>query len=195
MDYGADPSGTKDSTTAIQNAVNAAGNRGGTVIFPPGQFLISSPITLQDGICITGSGMPQTNPNTGSIIIANTAMNAMFQTNLNGTGQRLNNLAIEKICLNGNNNATYGLYLDSVINQKGDFRDLYILNATNTQVWYSGATTGNAYGGNYVTFRNCVFSSGQTGIYINADWVVLDSIFCSGQTAIPFHFVGGLGNT
>lgn len=42
--YGADPTGVVDSTTPIQNAVNAA--NGGIVYFPAGQYKISSQITV-----------------------------------------------------------------------------------------------------------------------------------------------------
>lgn len=40
--YGADPTGVKDSTTAIQNCINA--NKGGTVVFTQGVYLVSAPI-------------------------------------------------------------------------------------------------------------------------------------------------------
>ena len=40
--YGAAGNGVKDDTTAIQNAMNAAGAVGGTVYFPPGNYLISN---------------------------------------------------------------------------------------------------------------------------------------------------------
>ena len=40
--YGADPTGVKDSTTAIQNCIDA--NKGGTVVFTQGVYLVSAPI-------------------------------------------------------------------------------------------------------------------------------------------------------
>ena len=40
--YGATGNGTTDDTTAIQNAINAAGAAGGVVYFPPGNYLVSS---------------------------------------------------------------------------------------------------------------------------------------------------------
>lgn len=42
IDYGADQTGGSDSTTAIQNAINAAQASGGAVYAPPGTYLISS---------------------------------------------------------------------------------------------------------------------------------------------------------
>jgi hypothetical protein len=55
LDYGADSSGTIDSTTAIQNAINAmpAGN---ILLFPPGQYLISSTITITKQVYLLGCG-------------------------------------------------------------------------------------------------------------------------------------------
>ncbi len=42
MTYGATGNGTTDDTAAIQAAMNAAGPTGGTVSFPPGNYLVSS---------------------------------------------------------------------------------------------------------------------------------------------------------
>jgi hypothetical protein len=45
--YGADPTGTNDSTSAIQSAFNAAiAAQSGTVYFPPGYYLVTSTITV-----------------------------------------------------------------------------------------------------------------------------------------------------
>lgn len=43
--YGAKGNGTTDDTAAIQAAIDAIGNTGGTVFFPPGVYLISEPLT------------------------------------------------------------------------------------------------------------------------------------------------------
>ena len=53
LDYGADPTGVADSTTAIQAALNAAG--AGTVIFPDGTFSISQTLTVPVGCKIKGT--------------------------------------------------------------------------------------------------------------------------------------------
>ena len=47
LDYGADPTGTVDSTAAIQDAATAAA--GNTVILPEGTYLVSTPNT--DVLC------------------------------------------------------------------------------------------------------------------------------------------------
>jgi hypothetical protein len=49
--YGADPTGATDSTTAIQNAINAGT---GPVYLPAGAYRISSPLTLANGTIIIG---------------------------------------------------------------------------------------------------------------------------------------------
>ena len=41
-DFGADPTGATDSTTAIQNAINSLRGKGGTVYFPNGVYLVSN---------------------------------------------------------------------------------------------------------------------------------------------------------
>lgn len=45
----ADATGAADSTTAIQNAINALPVSGGTVLFPPGQYKISSSLVIGNG--------------------------------------------------------------------------------------------------------------------------------------------------
>ena len=53
--YGADPTGATDSTTAIQNALNAANSAGGGVVyFPAGTYQISSALTIYNNITLTG---------------------------------------------------------------------------------------------------------------------------------------------
>lgn len=47
LDYGADPTGLTDSTSAIQAAIDRA-MPNGTVVFPTGSYLISSPLVIQN---------------------------------------------------------------------------------------------------------------------------------------------------
>lgn len=56
--YRADPTGTNDSTTALQNALNAAAsNGGGNVYLPVGTYKISSPLNLKTGVTLRGAGI------------------------------------------------------------------------------------------------------------------------------------------
>jgi hypothetical protein len=52
--FGADPTGTNDSTLAIENAISALPN-GGTIYFPPGTYKISSALPPTNGIRFTGT--------------------------------------------------------------------------------------------------------------------------------------------
>lgn len=59
-DYGAVGNGRVDDTVAIQLAVNAAAQTGGTVLAPRGTYLLSASILLLDRVTLTGQGMGQT---------------------------------------------------------------------------------------------------------------------------------------
>jgi Pectate lyase superfamily protein len=55
--FGADPTGTNNSSAAIQLAVTAASASGGTVYFPPGTYSVSSPVTVTGaGVILRGAG-------------------------------------------------------------------------------------------------------------------------------------------
>ncbi len=60
LDFGADPTGTTDSTTAIKNAIAAVGSSTtgvGVVFFPPGNYLVASgPITIGIYCTLLGAG-------------------------------------------------------------------------------------------------------------------------------------------
>ncbi|KAI0861353.1 glycoside hydrolase family 55 protein [Xylaria cubensis] len=65
-DYGADPTGVRDSTQAIQNAIsdgkrcgtacNGSTTKNAIVYFPPGRYLVSSSISVYFGTQIIGDG-------------------------------------------------------------------------------------------------------------------------------------------
>ena len=73
-DCGADPTGEKDSTSAIQKALtNCASLGGGTVFLPAGRYLVSGTISIPSGVTLRGDWQdPDTTPNPeyGTIIIA-----------------------------------------------------------------------------------------------------------------------------
>jgi hypothetical protein len=55
LSYGADPSGKTDSTTAIQNAINAGSAAGKAVYIPPGNFLVTAHLIVNN-VTLTGAG-------------------------------------------------------------------------------------------------------------------------------------------
>lgn len=60
---GADPTGTNDSTDAIQAAIDALPASGGPVFFPPGTYKISSALSVPSGTRLLGSGANTTEIN------------------------------------------------------------------------------------------------------------------------------------
>lgn len=54
--FGARGDGATDDTVAIAAAVTAAAITKGIVYFPPGTFIVSSPITIKDGVTYQGAG-------------------------------------------------------------------------------------------------------------------------------------------
>jgi hypothetical protein len=60
-EQGAVGDGVTDDTAAIQAAIDAVASAGGgTVLLPPGVFLVSDTITLASGVTLQGSGVPST---------------------------------------------------------------------------------------------------------------------------------------
>jgi hypothetical protein len=55
--YGAKGDGAADDTTAIKTAIHAASAHGGEVFFPPGTYLISSPLPFLSGLRYSGPAM------------------------------------------------------------------------------------------------------------------------------------------
>jgi Pectate lyase superfamily protein/F5/8 type C domain len=55
LSYGADPTGAKDSTTAIQNAINAGSTAGKAVYLPPGNFTVTAHLMVNN-VTLTGAG-------------------------------------------------------------------------------------------------------------------------------------------
>ncbi len=49
LDYGADPTGNRDSTSAVQKALNAAKSKKGRVFLPAGSYMITQPLRVGEG--------------------------------------------------------------------------------------------------------------------------------------------------
>lgn len=75
-DYQAKGDGVTDDTVAIQAAIIAAQNVGGTVYFPIGQYLVSNTLTITTAIHLEGAGGWGVGDASGARIFAKSAMNA-----------------------------------------------------------------------------------------------------------------------
>jgi len=100
LEFGADPTGASDSSTAFQNAINASsGNQRAIVFVPAGRYQISKTISLPMSIAITGDGQ-------ASYLQGN--VNGFILDYFNTTGPNpLAQLVIEKLKIT-NSNATAG---------------------------------------------------------------------------------------
>jgi hypothetical protein len=90
LDFGADPTGSSSSTTAISNAITAANTAGGkTVFFPAGHYLYtaSAAISVGNGITLLGESP------ISSVIITNNAASNIFD--LSGYGARIQTLGFQ----------------------------------------------------------------------------------------------------
>jgi len=102
--YGADPTGVADSTAAIQAAIDAA-SAGDVIYFPPGNYLISTTLTLASNKSLQGEGY-------GSKIITATASMDLI------TCSSIANLSIKGLRLEGADTGTgtpAGILIDDSI--------------------------------------------------------------------------------
>jgi hypothetical protein len=107
-DFGAVGDNSHDDTNAIQSALNYAAPLGYVVIFPPGQYKITSGLTAgfsSGGIFMEGVGY-------GS---GNTNDNGIFPTGSGYTALTVGgNVNVFSICLGGGGNTINGLYLNNI---------------------------------------------------------------------------------
>jgi hypothetical protein len=56
-DFGADPSGVQDSTTAFQNALDASSSQRRGLWIPPGEYKVSTWLQVRDNVTLKGAGI------------------------------------------------------------------------------------------------------------------------------------------
>jgi len=74
---------SSDDTAAVQSAINAAVAVGGVVYFPPGRYLVSSPLSVTGAVTIAGATADTTSANSSQIWLAGTTGN-LFQIDSRG---------------------------------------------------------------------------------------------------------------
>jgi hypothetical protein len=109
LDFGADPTGTINSATAIQAAFDEYGNTAGTgkfvdVYFPIGTYLVNTEL-ITNGANMIGESFD-------TIIKASTAIRSVIK--MRGQQSRIENMTID-----ANNLANYGVYVGDDINGFG----------------------------------------------------------------------------
>jgi len=159
LDFGADPTGTSDSTTAIQNAISAA--YGKTLRIPAGQYLIS------------GSGLTATN--VISIVGDTSSLNGTAQSTFlySGTGNALSinpgstkifNAFIQNLLIKATGSAissSTAVALNLVNSNYGVFQNLVVSGFTSGTAILATASTGQIGASNQ--FIGCVLWNNFTG--------------------------------
>ena len=149
IDFGADPTGSADSTTAIQNAINAAATTTGIVTFPVGTFKITAAIDLKGKyVTLQGAGMINT------IIKASgtfTNMIDIFDT----TDVTVSPFNIKDLKLDGNNTVTNAISIQ--------YRHEYTIENINIINVQYGLNKQNAWLGYH---KNIVCTATHTGFNI-----------------------------
>ena len=81
LDFGADPTGAVDSTTAIQNSIACAQNGSGVVFVPKGKYKITAGNITLENVSIVGCGVPEKGlpyDNDGSVFLLDGTTNSPF---------------------------------------------------------------------------------------------------------------------
>lgn len=177
MQYGATGNGSTDDTTAIQNAINAAGGiAGSSVFFPAGTYIVSATITFPGNISLVGVG----DADGGTIIKAKAGTNLTTpvlasQDWYNNSTTCGNPVEIRDLKIDGNsaNNGTSGTAAHGIVamNFWSIFERLSIINTTGDGFQF----TAHSRNGTHIT-NTCVEakisrlqirSVGGNGIRIN----------------------------
>lgn len=185
IDFGADPTGTNDSTTAIQNAVNASQ----AVFFPEGKYKITSTITLNQYNWLWSKGADiesiQTSNGVNCIVTTNDCTIEGLTFNLYGTsvtsGIKVLGNNIQIINCNFYTNINVAIYLYTCSN---------VLIDSN---YFNGVSYGvlSAVGNNF-TFQGIVFSN-NIGYQLYADMFNINTD-TNGTTGIIAKDITVIGN-
>ncbi|MDX6419610.1 MAG: hypothetical protein QOG28_4230 [Trebonia sp.] len=209
LSYGADPTGAKDSTTAIQNAINAGSAAGKAVYIPPGNFTVTAHLTVNK-VTLTGAGEwysvlggndvgvygnlppnPSTNVHLSNFAIFGQVTDRVDSADVNGIGGGLQDSTISNVWIQ---------HVKAGIWMTGPFTDLKINNVriqdtTADGINFDGGITGSSVTNTYV--RNtgddglALWSSGaaDSGDSFSHDTVVLPIL------ANNFAIYGGNNNS
>lgn len=196
--YGADPTGTVDSTSAIQAALNAVPANGGTVYFPDGIYLISATLNpTVTGTSLVGAGWGAQIRYDGSVVPAaigmadtttrrvNVRWMRISQTNASHLGTAIEasyftNGAIEHVLIDGGGTSGVAPLIGVSFNSATTFYNVVSESRINCGGANSiGVRFDTAANSNVV--RNCrilpdASVSSSIGVYVNSRAIELDHV-------------------
>jgi len=165
LDYGADPTGAADSTTAIQNAIDA----GDSVYFPAGTYIFSNS-TFTKSIKIIGESPASTK----ILWKANSAESSLFKFNTNRVDVEFYNVTIDGNKANQTDSTGYYAAIDSSeIGGSTLFCDnVWFINGRILDIRAYGPLTASPI---FLTVNNCKFTDGLIGDAIRAAQCIASS--------------------
>ena len=208
LSYGADPTGQKDSTTAIQNAINAGSAAGKAVYIPPGNFTVTAHLTVNK-VTLTGAGEwysvlggndvgvygnlppnPSTNVHLSNFAIIGQVTDRVDSADVNGIGGGLQDSTISDVWIQ---HVKAGIWMTGPFTNL-KINDVRIQDITADGINFDGGITNSSVTNTYV--RNtgddgmALWSSGaaDSGDSFSHDTVVLPIL------ANNFAIYGGSGN-
>lgn len=179
LDYGADATGVADSSTAFQNAMNAADGYGlRTLYIPAGTYRLNSTWTIDQHIMVKGAGRTQTVIN--SFVTGTHAMELLGSSGL---------IQLEDFEFHGSATQTTGFH-GIRLARKTNMKNVSVDSFTNDGIWYD-TFTGGPTGAVFFSVLDNVWSknNGRDGIAVrsgaNANLFVQCQFDSNGQ--VGFH--------
>lgn len=186
-DFGAIGDGRSDDTLAIESAMAYIASRsGGTLSFPEGEYIVSSPIALPSGIVIKGTNGLHTGNSTNNVIKKNSSRITLRGSNraLFQIGECMEKIALQDIELYSENNQnTYGIEaLGAYTSTQGLSLERVSINNFFRGIYVHGLPQTNLnWQFDYVKIKETRFIYNQdTGIFCNtrnSDWKIEGSLF------------------
>jgi hypothetical protein len=159
LDFGADPTGVTNSSTAIANAISALPNAGGVITFPPGEYLGHININ-RNNVRIEAFGATLNSDGTNPAVL------------MQIPGNTIVNVSINDLALDGDNTSTQGVRV--VRSTRCLLNNLFINNFKNHGIFITGDGVG---AGTQTQVQMCRIDSasspdsGAAGIYIGGGGV------------------------
>ena len=200
--FGADPTDTTDSTTAIGNALSALPAGGGTVYFPAGTYKVSGALSVPTGTVLQGAGediaiISQTSTSADTLAATDqrfiTVRDLQLTGPSSGTGrgiaflhsaQAVAGINLENVIVQ--NMGGDGIHLETVItsslvkvrSQGNGGHGFFTNNGTSVsfKACYANANTGNGYeldAMNYMQLDSCASDSNTIGYSVNGSSAVV----------------------